>query len=96
MCVKFTLKINERVGVYSYPSLELQQDRFEKRPTALSKPVFQISFSQIRSESLALKEGKKNLPNHQTLRAVWNEMEVGGQKLSGSSRGHVNRCGCSE
>ena len=63
MCVKFTLKINERVGVYSYPSLELQLDRLEKEPTAIHKPVFQIFVSQNRSESLGLKGGKKkNLP----------------------------------
>ena len=62
MCVKFTLKINERVGVYSCPSLELQLDRLEKGPTAICKPVFQIFVSQNRSESLGLKGGRKNLP----------------------------------
>lgn len=61
LCVKFTLKINERVGVYSYPSLELQLDILEKGPTAIHKPVFQIFVSQNRSESLGLKGGGKKI-----------------------------------
>lgn len=60
LCVKFTLNINERVGVYSYPSVELQLKTLEKGPTALCKPIFQISVSQSRFESLALKEKKKS------------------------------------
>lgn len=51
--VKFTLKTNGRVGVYSYPSLELQRDGLEKEPTAICKPVFQISVSPNKFESLA-------------------------------------------
>lgn len=58
LCVKLTLNINGRVGVYSHPSLELQLGRLEKEATALYKPGFQISVSQNRFESLALKKKK--------------------------------------